>query len=210
MNRLEYVLPQDIEKRSFQIISEELEYRKIILPPENADVIMRCIHTSADFDYADTLRFSKDAVAIARKLIQEGADIVTDTNMAKTGINKKSIERFGCSVHCFMADDEIAAEAKERGLTRAYVSMEHASRLGKKIIFAVGNAPTALVALKELIDRKEFVPELVIGVPVGFVNVVQAKELIMESGVPYIVNIGRKGGSNIAAAIVNALSYGIK
>ncbi len=210
MNRLEYVLPQDIEKRSFQIISEELESRKIILPPENADVIMRCIHTSADFDYADTLRFSKDAVAIARKLIQEGADIVTDTNMAKTGINKKSIERFGCSVHCFMADDEIAAEAKERGLTRAYVSMEHASRLGKKIIFAVGNAPTALVALKELIDRKEFVPELVIGVPVGFVNVVQAKELIMESGVPYIVNIGRKGGSNIAAAIVNALSYGIK
>ena len=210
MNRLEYVLPQDIEKRSFQIISEELESRKIILPPENADVIIRCIHTSADFDYADTLRFSKDAVAIARKLIQEGADIVTDTNMAKTGINKKSIERFGCSVHCFMADDEIAAEAKERGLTRAYVSMEHASRLGKKIIFAVGNAPTALVALKELIDRKEFVPELVIGVPVGFVNVVQAKELIMESGVPYIVNIGRKGGSNIAAAIVNALSYGIK
>lgn len=210
MNRLEYVLPQDIEKRSFQIISEELECRKIILPPENADVIMRCIHTSADFDYADTLRFSKDAVAIARKLIQEGADIVTDTNMAKTGINKKSIERFGCSVHCFMADDEIAAEAKGRGLTRAYVSMEHASRLGKKIIFAVGNAPTALVALKELIDRKEFVPELVIGVPVGFVNVVQAKELIMESSVPYIVNIGRKGGSNIAAAIVNALSYGIK
>ena len=206
MNRLEYVLPQDIEKRSFQIISEELETLKIVLPPENADVIMRCIHTSADFDYAGTLCFSKDA----RQLLQEGADIVTDTNMAKTGINKKAIEKFGCSVHCFMADDEIAAEAKERGLTRAYVSMEHASRLGKKIIFAVGNAPTALVALKELMDCKKFSPDFIIGVPVGFVNVVQAKELIMESSVPYIVNRGRKGGSNIAAAIVNALSYGIR
>ena len=130
--------------------------------------------------------------------------------MAKTGINKKAIEKFGCSVHCFMADDEIAAEAKERGLTRAYVSMEHASRLGKKIIFAVGNAPTALVALKELMDCKKFSPDFIIGVPVGFVNVVQAKELIMESSVPYIVNRGRKGGSNIAAAIVNALSYGIR
>ena len=210
MNRLEYVLPQDIEKRSFQIISDELEAQKIVLPPENADVIMRCIHTSADFDYASTLCFSKDSVAIARKLIQEGADIVTDTNMAKTGINKKAIEKFGCVVHCFMADEEIAVEAKERGLTRAYVSMEHASRLGKKIIFAVGNAPTALVALKELMERKEFSPEFVIGVPVGFVNVVQAKELIMESSVPYIVNRGRKGGSNIAAAIVNALSYGLR
>ena len=210
MNRLEYVLPQDIEKRSFQIISEELETLKIVLPPENADVIMRCIHTSADFDYAGTLCFSKDAVAVARHLLQEGADIVTDTNMAKTGINKKAIEKFGCSVHCFMADDEISAEAKERGLTRAYVSMEHASRLGKKIIFAVGNAPTALVALKELMDCKKFSPDFIIGVPVGFVNVVQAKELIMESSVPYIVNRGRKGGSNIAAAIVNALSYGIR
>ena len=210
MNRLEYVLPQDIEKRSLQIISEELETLKIVLPPENADVIMRCIHTSADFDYAGTLCFSKDAVAVARQLLQEGADIVTDTNMAKTGINKKAIEKFGCSVHCFMADDEIAAEAKERGLTRAYVSMEHASRLGKKIIFAVGNAPTALVALKELMDCKKFSPDFIIGVPVGFVNVVQAKELIMESSVPYIVNRGRKGGSNIAAAIVNALSYGIR
>ena len=210
MNRLEYVLPQDIEKRSFQIISEELETLKIVLPPENADVIMRCIHTSADFDYSGTLCFSKDAVAVARQLLQEGADIVTDTNMAKTGINKKAIEKFGCSVHCFMADDEIAAEAKERGLTRAYVSMEHASRLGKKIIFAVGNAPTALVALKELMDCKKFSPDFIIGVPVGFVNVVQAKELIMESSVPYIVNRGRKGGSNIAAAIVNALSYGIR
>ena len=210
MNRLEYVLPQDIEKMSFQIISEELETLKIVLPPENADVIMRCIHTSADFDYAGTLCFSKDAVAVARHLLQEGADIVTDTNMAKTGINKKAIEKFGCSVHCFMADDEIAAEAKERGLTRAYVSMEHASRLGKKIIFAVGNAPTALVALKELMDCKKFSPDFIIGVPVGFVNVVQAKELIMESSVPYIVNRGRKGGSNIAAAIVNALSYGIR
>lgn len=206
---LEYVLPQDIEKRSFAIIAEELKARGIVLPGDQRDVTMRVIHTSADFDYAKTMTYSTDAVRKARKLLREGADIVTDTNMALAGINKKKLAQFGGQVHCFMAEEEIVREAKERQLTRAAVSMEHGARLGKPVIFAVGNAPTALVSLYELMQKEQFHPAFIIGVPVGFVNVEAAKELILKSDVPYIVNRGRKGGSNVAAAIVNALLYGI-
>lgn len=211
---IEHVLPGDIEKRSMEIIGEELAARGITLDPEQDPVIRRAIHTSADFDYAETLAFSEDAVRKARELIAAGVDIVTDTNMALTGINKKSISAFGGVVRCYMADEDVACEAKERGITRASVSMEHAARdimaSGRKTIFAVGNAPTALITLRNMYDEGTFTPDFVIGVPVGFVNVVEAKELILETDIPHIVNRGRKGGSNVAAAIVNALVYGMR
>lgn len=207
---IEFVKPEEIEARSFEIISNELLERKIDLPPENKDVIMRVIHTTADFDFAQTLKFSTDAVKVARELICQGAHIVTDTNMAKAGINKRKLELFGGQVHCFMADEDVAAEAKSRGLTRASVSMERAAALGKKVIFALGNAPTALISLHEMKKCGIYRPDFLIGVPVGFVNVVAAKELFLGGDVPYIINEGRKGGSTVAAAICNALLYGVK
>ncbi|MGM9622578.1 MAG: precorrin-8X methylmutase [Butyricicoccus porcorum] len=205
MSKIEYVKPADIEKRSFAIITEELGDRTF--PPDIAPVVKRVIHTSADFEYADNLVFSEGAVARARKAIEAGAHIVTDTNMVKAGINKKILAQFGGEVHCFVADEDVAAEAKARGVTRSTVSMERAAGLDVPLIFAIGNAPTALVEIRRLVDAGTLSPELVIGVPVGFVNVVESKELIQESGVPYIVARGRKGGSNVAAAIVNALLY---
>ena len=207
MKEIEYVLPEEIEKRSFAIISEELKQRGISLPKEQEMITKRVIHTSADFDYADTMTYSEDAVSVAKRLILEGADIVTDTNMALSGINKKVLARYGGTVHCFMAEEETARMAKEKGTTRAAVSMERAADLKKPVIFAIGNAPTALIRLYELMGREDFKPAFIIGVPVGFVNVEAAKELIMETEVPYIINRGRKGGSNIAAAICNALLY---
>ena len=197
----------EIEKRSFEIISQELAARNIILPPDQELITKRVIHTSADFEYVDTLKYSKDAVAKAKDLIAAGADIVTDTNMALSGINKKMLAKFGGQVHCFMADETVAKLAKERKTTRAAVSMEMASKIEKPVIFAVGNAPTALIQLYEMMQQGIYKPAFVIGVPVGFVNVEAAKELIMETDVPFIVNKGRKGGSNIAAAICNALIY---
>ena len=207
LENIERLLPEEIEKRSFEIISEELKQRGIDLPEEEAMITKRVIHTSADFDYTKTLSYSKDAVKIAKELMLHGADIVTDTNMALSGINKKKLAQFGGQVHCFMADEEVARIAKERGTTRAAVSMEMASKLTKPVIFAIGNAPTALIQLYEMMQTSDWRPAFVIGVPVGFVNVEAAKELIMETDVPYIVNRGRKGGSNVAAAICNALIY---
>lgn len=209
MKTIEFVLPEEIEKRSFAIISEELQQRNIVLPKEEEMVTKRVIHTSADFEYADTLMYSENAVTIAKELLRQGADIVTDTNMALAGINKKILARLGGQAHCFMADEDVAKIAKERKVTRATVSMEKAKGIQKPVIFAVGNAPTALIQLYEMIQTSEWRPAFIIGVPVGFVNVEAAKELILKSQVPYIVNRGRKGGSNIAAAICNALLYEI-
>ena len=199
--------PAEIEKRSFEIITEELDEKGIVLDKETEPVIKRCIHTSADFDYAETLSFSDGAVRRMKELVRGGALIVTDTNMALAGINKKKLAMFGGEAMCFMADEEVAAEASERGITRAAVSMEKASRLDRDVIFAVGNAPTALIRLHEMMEEGVYVPKFVIGVPVGFVNVVYAKELFLGSDVPYIINRGRKGGSNISAAICNAVLY---
>lgn len=204
---LEQVLPQEIENRSFEIITEELGNRKF--PEDQEPIIKRCIHTAADFDYADTLCFSDGVVKLAKEAIKNGACIVTDTQMGKSGINKKVLEKYGGQVYCFMSDEDVAQEAKTRKITRAAVSMEKAATLKDDLIFAVGNAPTALVKLYELIQEGKITPKLIIGVPVGFVNVVQAKELIMTAGIPYIVARGRKGGSNVAAAICNALLYQI-
>ncbi len=204
---IQQIKPMEIEKRSFEIITQLLGDRK--LDPENEAVIKRVIHTSADFDYADNLVFSPHAVTAGIQALKGGCDIVTDTQMAKSGINKTILEKLGGQVHCFMSDPDVAAEAKERGITRAIVSMERAAKLEKPCIFAIGNAPTALICLHELIQSGALTPALIIGVPVGFVNVVESKELILTDPVPHIVARGRKGGSNVAAAICNALLYQI-
>ena len=197
--------PMEIEKRSFEIIREELGDRR--LDPEYDLLIRRVIHTTADFEYVDTLAFSEHAMQKLMDAIRNGCDIVTDTTMAMSGINKKTLAKFGGTAHCFIADEDVAEEAKARGVTRSLVSMEKAARMGKPLIFAVGNAPTALFSICELIREGKLNPEMVIGVPVGFVNVVEAKEELMNTAEHYIVNRGRKGGSNVAAAIVNAALY---
>ena len=209
LKEIEKLLPQDIEKRSFEIIGEELEKLGVKLPEEEELITKRVIHTSADFDYVKTLKYSKDAVEKAHELLKAGAHIVTDTNMALAGINKRALARLGGEAHCFMADEEVAKLAKERGTTRAAISMEKARKIDKPVIFAIGNAPTALVQIYEMMQTGNWRPAFVIGVPVGFVNVEVSKDLIMETDVPYIVNAGRKGGSNVAAAICNALMYEI-
>lgn len=210
MKKIEQLLPEEIEKRSFEIISEELIEKGIYIPAEEEMITKRVIHTSADFDYAKTLIYSKDAAAIAKDLIKNGADIVTDTNMALAGINKKVLAGFGGEAYCFMADEEVAVLAKKRRTTRAAISMEKASKIKKPVIFAVGNAPTALIQLYEMTKISDWKPAFIIGVPVGFVNVEVAKELILETQIPYIINVGRKGGSNVAAAICNAILYELR
>ena len=204
---IEKIKPMDIEKRSFEIITEILGDTR--LDPENELVIKRVIHTTADFEYVQNLVFSDHAVQKGIEALKNGCDIVTDTQMAKSGINKTILGKLGGQVHCFMSDADVAAEAKERGITRAIVSMERAAKLPKPCIFAIGNAPTALISLYEQMEAGTLNPALIIGVPVGFVNVVESKEMIIESGVPHIVARGRKGGSNVAAAICNAMLYQI-
>ena len=197
--------PMDIERRSFEIIAEELGDRKI--DPEYDLLVRRVIHATADFDYYDNLAFSEHAMRRLMGALKRGADIVTDTTMAQAGINKRALARFGGQVHCFIADADVAEAAKARGVTRSLVSMEKAASLEKPLIFAIGNAPTALFSICDLVKAGRLSPEIVIGVPVGFVNVVEAKEALMRLPVPYIVARGRKGGSNVAAAIVNAALY---
>lgn len=206
---LEQIKPMDIERRSFEIITELLGDKK--LEPENELVIKRAIHTTADFDYAENLVFSPHAVKKGIDALKNGCDIVTDTQMAKAGINKTILAGLGGEVHCFMADADVAEAAKQRGVTRALVSMEKAAKLKRPCIFAIGNAPTALVSLERLMEEGTLSPALIIGVPVGFVNVVESKELLIEKALaPYIIARGRKGGSNVAAAICNAMLYQIK
>ncbi|NLD11502.1 precorrin-8X methylmutase [Aminicella lysinilytica] len=203
--KIENIKPADIEKRSFEIISETLGDKK--LDPRYELIIKRCIHTSADFEYADSMYFSDGVADRIKEAIRNGATIVTDTRMAQSGINKKRIEANGGEVLCFIGDEDVAAEAKSRGLTRSYVSMEKAAHLGKPVIFAIGNAPTALLSICSLVAEGKLDPVAVVGVPVGFVNVVESKEQLIDSGIPAIVARGRKGGSNIAAAIINAIQY---
>lgn len=199
--------PMEIEEESFARIGKELT---VAIPPEHERIVKRVIHCTADFEYADTLCFSPDVVPLALEALRSGCDIVTDTNMAKAGINKTILAQLGGQVHCFISDADVAEEAKARGTTRAEVSMEKAAKLEKPCIFAIGNAPTALLTLRRLLDEGRLHPALIIGVPVGFVNIIESKEEILSSQVPFIVARGRKGGSNVAAAIVNALLYQIR
>lgn len=202
---LQRVEPAEIEKRSMEIIGAELGGRTF--PPDILPVVKRVIHTTADFDYADNLVFSPGAVERGVEAILEGCAVVTDTQMARAGINKRVLARFGGECFCFMSDADVAREAKERGVTRATVSMERAAELGRPLILALGNAPTALVRACALMEERRLEPRLVVGAPVGFVNVVESKELLLGMDVPSIVARGRKGGSNVAAAIVNAMLY---
>ena len=204
-----YMKPQDIEKRSFEIITAEMGERTF--PAGIAEVVKRVIHTTADFDYADSLAFSPDVIEQAKAALAAGATVVTDTNMALSGVSKATLAKLGGKAVCLMADEQVASEAKARGVTRAVVSMEHAAKFEGPLIFAIGNAPTALIRLHELIEEGIVAPALVIGVPVGFVNVIESKENIFavceKHHVPAIVAFGRKGGSTIAAAVCNALIY---
>lgn len=213
------ISPKEIENKSFEIIAKELEGMDVVIngdmpcpkdPAVIRRIIMRCIHTTADFDYAKTMLFSDNATQHFGDLIRDGATIVTDTAMALAGINKRVLSEYGCKAVCYMSDADVAKEASRRNITRASVSMEHAMKLDGPVIFAIGNAPTALITLKEHYDARDYVPAFVIGVPVGFVNVVASKEMIKETDIPYIINSGRKGGSGVAAAIVNAMLYSLK
>lgn len=205
---LENIRPEDIEKRSMEMIESELGDTSHLTPAEKL-VVKRVIHTTADFDYLENLKFSQDAVTKGLEALKKGAVIVTDTNMAMSGISKPATKALGCEIKCFMADEDVADSAKENGCTRAVASMDKAAKMygNENVIFAIGNAPTALIRLYELIQEKKLSPSLIIGCPVGFVNILYSKELIMKSSVPFIVADGRKGGSNVAAAICNALLY---
>ncbi len=203
----EWIRPEEIERRSMEIIEKEMPEGKWTLGERL--VVKRCIHASADFDYASHLYFSPGAVQRALEILKSGASLVTDTNMAAAGINKRALGRLGGTLHCFMADEDVAREARERGITRAAVSMERAAKLTEPVIFVIGNAPTALMWLYGMIQAGQASPAFIIAVPVGFVNVVESKERIKQTDVPCIVAEGRKGGSNIAAAICNALMYQI-
>jgi len=202
---IEKLSPKQIEARSMEIITEILGDRE--LDKRYDYIIKRCIHTSADFEYADSMYFTDGVVERIRKGMENGAYIITDTKMAQAGINKKRIEERGGKVLCFIGDDDVAKEAAQRDVTRSYVSMEKASCLDKRAVFAIGNAPTALMSICELAKAGKLDPVAVVGVPVGFVNVESSKELLIDSGIPAIVARGRKGGSNIAAAVINAIQY---
>ncbi|MDO5399577.1 MAG: precorrin-8X methylmutase [Eubacteriales bacterium] len=206
-----HTLPGDIERTSMAIITGELEQRGIALLPGTEAVVRRVIHTTADFDYAESLRFTPGAVAAAVAALKAGADIITDTNMARSGVSKPSLSRLGREVCCYMAEPQVAQAAREQGTTRAVAAVRYAAQRHSSALFAVGNAPTALLALCDLMEETAFRPAAVIGVPVGFVNVVESKERLMavcaRLGVPAIAAMGRKGGSNVAAAICNALIY---
>lgn len=203
--QLEQVLPEEIEARSFELITEEIG--ELQMDEDYASIVKRVIHTTADFDFAANLVFSPGVLEQALEALRQGACIVTDTQMAMAGINKKALKTLGIEVYNFMGDDDVAKLAKKNYTTRAVACIDKAAALGLPMIFAIGNAPTALVRIYELIQEGKLVPKLVIGTPVGFVNVVQSKELILTLPIPYIVSRGRKGGSNVAAAIVNALLY---
>lgn len=207
---LQHHLPADIERTSLAIITEELNQMGLIFPENTAPVVKRVIHTTADFDYARNLHFTPGAVAAGIAALRSGTPIVTDTTMALAGISKPGLAKLGTTALCYVADPEVAAAAKQQGTTRAVAAVHKAAAAYPGAILAVGNAPTALLTIADQIETG-LRPALVIGVPVGFVNVVESKERLFavcqECGVPAIVAMGRKGGSTVAAAICNALVY---
>ena len=198
----DYTRPEEIESRSFEIIQSELT---VSLDPAFAPVILRVIHTTADFEYVETLAFSEGVIERAVTALQQGVPIVSDTYMVKAGVDKTRLNAFGSDIYCFMHDVDVAEASQQNDVTRARAAIDKAAAMRRPLIFAIGNAPTALLRICELKKAGLLLPELVIGVPVGFVNVVESKETLMRSGIPYITARGRKGGSNVAAAICNAL-----
>lgn len=206
---MEYIKdPMEIEKKSFEIITQELG-EKTFLEREGR-IIKRVIHTTADFQYGDITEISSEAIDSALKALREGCSIYTDTKMAMAGINKRVLKELNCEIYCLVDDPQVAKEAKEKGLTRSMVAMEKAVEDEKTKIFVIGNAPTALFQLCRHIDEGKKTPSLVVGVPVGFVGARESKEELIKREIPYITTLGRKGGSTVAAAIVNALLYMMK
>ena len=210
-----FVKPEMIEKESMRLIEEGMDKKRIAFySKRELKIVKRCIHTSADFDYQYNMIFSKDVVGNAFEIFKRGAVVVCDTAMAAAGINKRVLGELNSEVRSFIADEDLAKEAAERGITRSAICIERAASLYEKskkpVIIAVGNAPTALIKLHEMIKDGSFIPDLIIGVPVGFVNVVESKELILSDNCKCIVSAGRKGGSNIAACIVNSIMYQLK
>ena len=205
---MENVLPQDIEKRSFEIIGEELGEKREKFDEKTLPIVKRVIHTTADFEYADLIEFQNEAVDSAMEALQNGCKIYCDTNMIVNGLSKLVLGKFNSSAYCLVSDEEVIKEAKERGVTRSIVGMEKAEKDRDTKIFLIGNAPTALYQLKEMIERGEIEkPALVVGVPVGFVGAAESKDELEKTDIPYIISKGRKGGSNLAAAIINAILY---
>ena len=202
------MLPMEIEDKSMEIIESEL---RVELDEDIKPIVKRVIHATADFSFAENMRFTPGIVDRIRNMLKNRATIVTDTNMALAGINKTALNKLGARAVCFVADEDVAKEAKQRGVTRSFVSMERALKLDGPKLLVCGNAPTFLLSLLEIAEQKGVPTDTaVIGVPVGFVNVVEAKEKLWASGIPCIAAMGRRGGSNVAAAIVNALMYGIQ
>lgn len=211
MKRLEYGRPMEIEAESFAIIGRELEQMGVVLDRERELIVKRAIHATADFDYAENLAFTPGAVAAGLAALKSGTAIVTDTNMARSGVNRGAMEKLGVEAHCFMAQPRVAQMARELGTTRAAVSMDWGAERFPRAVYAIGNAPTALLRMEELIRSGKMCPALIVAAPVGFVNVVESKERIFalacERDIPTIAAMGRKGGSTVAAAICNALLY---
>ncbi len=200
---IETLKPQEIETRSFEIIDEEAG--KHAFSEAEWNIVRRMIHTSADFDYMKSVKFHENSIETGIQAIRSGCNIITDTNMARSGIRKMDINGYGGDVMCLIAEDDVKKESKKTGKTRAVISVEKSVALMKGGIYVVGNAPTALIRLSELINDGTIEPALVIGLPVGFVNTVESKEMLINTDFPFITNVGRKGGSNIAASVVNAL-----
>ncbi|WP_373078995.1 precorrin-8X methylmutase [Fusobacterium varium] len=201
-------VPQDIEKRSFEIIGEELGNKINKFDDTTLPVIKRVIHTTADFEYADLIEFMNDAINSGKEALKNGCKIYCDTNMIVNGASKMVLSKFNCEAYCLVADSEVAKEAKERGVTRSIVGMEKAAKDPSTKIFFIGNAPTALYQLKEMIERNEIErPALVVGVPVGFVGAAESKEAFKSLGIPYITINGRKGGSTVAVSILHGILY---
>jgi len=196
--------PRAIEDRSMAIIEESLP-ELLELPVEERQVIKRVVHATGDTSYADLVRIHPGAVAAGLAAIRAGCTVVTDVNMVKAGINRRRLEALGVKVNCYISDLRVAEEARQEGLTRAAVAMRRAAAELEGGIAVIGNAPTALVALCDLIKQEKVTPALVVGVPVGFVGARESKELLMSTPVPYITVPGTKGGSTIAVAVMNAL-----
>lgn len=202
--------PEDIEKRSFEIITEELGEKIKKFTEEELPIVKRVIHTTADFEYADLIEFLENPISSAKEVLSGGCKIYCDTNMIVNGLSKNILKKFNCIPYTLVSDEEVSKEAKARGVTRSIVGMEHAGKDKETKIFLIGNAPTALYKLKEMIEKNEIEkPALVVGVPVGFVGAKESKDVFKDTKVPYITINGRKGGSTVAVSILHGILYQI-
>lgn len=209
MDAKNYIIlnPNEIEGRSMEIITEELGHLK--LPAGYAEIVKRVVHTTADFDYARITEIHPKAIDAAHKALASGCRIYADTRMIIAGVSKPSLQKLNCEIYTYIDDAEVIEQSKTLGLTRSILGIEKATQDTQTEIYVIGNAPTALVRLGELIKAGKANPALVIGVPVGFVGASESKDFIKRTNVPYIVTNGRKGGSTVAVAILNALMYGM-